>query len=177
MRKFVILLFLAVFCFQAHAQEKPLKKGWLVQFETRATAPFSDEEIKLRTLDFDATIGYAFDRRLTVHVPLTATAGLFKIGKAKSYQTPMQLGVGIGYDLLHGSDEQLELAAKAGSTLGGDWQFLYYDLELRYFFTSGVSVGVGVRYFDTYKGGFKDHCNFYGAVGFRLFTHKMRFNE
>lgn len=146
-------------------------RGMVLGFDFRGGFPSSHDGIRMRSIEADLSAGYQFDSSFSLFFPVTWTTGLFKAGDAKTYATTGQLGVGLGYSPLHTRSDRLELSLKGGSTLGGDWQYLYYDCGLRWqsdVIWKPLSVGAGVRYYDCYGGGFRDYCNFYISVGIRI---------
>lgn len=149
-------------------------RGVVFGLEWRALFPSSRDGVKMRSIEAELLWGYQFNSAFTLFVPGTWTTGFFKMDKAKTYETTGQLGLGLGYSPLHTHSDRLELSLRSGSTLGGEWQYLYYDCGLRWqsdAIWSPLYVGVGVRYYDCYGGGIEDYCNFYIAVGVRI-LHK-----
>ena len=138
-------------------------KGVFLRAELRALARSKSDGVAQRGMDVEAIVGYRFDGRFSLFIPVTATTGLFKAGGVKSYEQAGQLGLGFGYAPLHTTRDRLEIAVRAGNTLGGSWHFRYYDLGVRWEWADlkiPPFVGLGVRYQDCYKGGFSDYCFF-----------------
>ena len=152
-------------------------KGVFLRAELRALARSKSDGVAQRGMDVEAIVGYRFDGRFSLFIPVTATTGLFKAGGVKSYEQAGQLGLGFGYAPLHTTRDRLEIAVRAGNTLGGSWHFRYYDLGVRWEWADlkiPPFVGLGVRYQDCYTGGFSDYCFFYATVGFSIRWHRMK---
>lgn len=152
-------------------------KGVFLRTELRGLVASKSEGVAQRGIDIEAIVGYRFDSRFTLFVPVTGTTGLFKADGAKSYEQAGALGLGFGYAPLHVGGDRLEITAKAGNTLGGHWHFRYYDCGLRWEWadrTISPFVGLGVRYQDCYKGGLPDYCFFYASIGFSLHWRRSR---
>lgn len=173
--KKIIFCFFALFSFCGlKAQSDDAKiSGWLAGVEFRGSSLAEKRDNKLGSMELDLSFGYGFSRRISLYVPLTETAGLFKNASGKSYEMATQLGLGLGYSPLHTSRYQLEIIAKAGSSLGGTWQFMYYDAGVRFGLSNSIYLGVGIRYYSCYGGGFGNYCNYYGAIGFRINRYKQ----
>ena len=107
-------------------------KGVFLRAELRALARSKSDGVAQRGMDVEAIVGYRFDGRFSLFIPVTATTGLFKAGGVKSYEQAGQLGLGFGYAPLHTTRDRLEIAVRAGNTLGGSWHFRYYDLGVRW---------------------------------------------
>ena len=146
-------------------------KGVFLRAELRALARSKSDGVAQRGMDVEAIVGYRFDGRFSLFIPVTATTGLFKAGGVKSYEQAGQLGLGFGYAPLHTTRDRLEIAVRAGNTLGGSWHFRYYDLGVRWEWADlkiPPFVGLGVRYQDCYKGGVSDYCFFMPRSDFRF---------
>lgn len=147
-------------------------KGIFVQGELRATTQLKSNDVAQRGIEIEGIFGYRFDNRFSLFMPATATTGLFKTDGVKSYEQAGQLGLGFGYAPLHTDRDRLEIAVRAGNTLGGNWHFRYYDAGVRWEWTNfraaAPYLGIGVRYQDCYKGAFGDYYFFYATVGFSI---------
>lgn len=173
MKRSLLALAALVCCAAAHAQTTAKKdSGFVLAFETRLSNVELNarDGLKFGIGEFEALFGYDFNRRFSVYVPLTETVGLFKRDEGKSYECATQLGLGAGCTAWRNERFRLEVVAKAGAALDGDWRFVYYDAGLRLGFTNSLYVGIGLRYYDTYreKALFGNHCSYYAAFGGRL---------
>ena len=160
-------------CAVAAAQNRGIDNdaGAVWQAEIRSTFAPAHDNAEMRGIEPELAFGYRFDRRFSLYVPFAATVGLFKTDGVKTYEDTIQLGLGFAYSPLHEDGNRLENAADAGSTLGGDWRYTYYDCGMRWQFSeafSPVYFGAGVRYYDCFGGGFKDYCTFYISIGIRF---------
>lgn len=173
-----LLAFAALLCCAVVFAQPTAEKdaGPVLAFETRMSCVELNarDGLKFAVGEFEALLGYDINRRFSVYVPLTETVGLFKRDDRKSYECATQLGLGAGCTAWRSERLRLEIVAKTGTTLGGDWRFVYYDAGLRLGFTNSLYVGIGLRYYDTYrgKGLFGNHCNYYAAFGGRLNFHR-----
>lgn len=152
-------------------------KGVFLRAELRALVQSKSDGVAQRGMDVEAIVGYRFNGRFSLYIPVTGTTGLFKTGGVKSYEQAGQLGLGFGYAPLRTDRDRLEVSLRAGNTLGGDWHFRYYDLGVRWEWADLKIlpfVGLGVRYQDCYKGGFPDYCFFYATIGFSIRWHRMK---
>lgn len=176
MKKLLILATALLLATTITAQELRKPSGPVFQFEFRGSNVTNND--KFGMAEAEVAIGYAFNPRLSVFVPLTVTVGLFGEEEGKGYQTAPQLGGGIGYSLLYTDRYQLEIVGCVGSTLGSldnnSWEYMYYDCGLRFGLVDRCYIGIGVRDFNCYKGGFDNHCVFYAALGFRINLLKSR---
>lgn len=172
MKKMLLLLAFVLTGFAAQAQTDAFNaRGVVFGAGWRGIFASSQEGVKMRGFEAELLCGYQFTPSFSLFVPGTCTIGLFRAGDAKSYETTGQLGLGLGYSPLHSHSDRLELSLRSGNTLGGTWQYLYYDCGLRWqsdVIWKPLSVGVGVRYYDCYGGGFGDYCNFYIEAGVRI---------
>lgn len=159
----------------AHAQSfVDNGKGMIWQFEFRNLFQSKSEGVKQRVLEEELAVGYSFDPRFSLLVPVTRSVGLFDADKAKNYEDAMQLGLGFGYAPLHTDHDRLDILVRFGNTLGGDWHFRSYDAGVRWqsdALWTPLFIGAGVRYVDAYKGGFADYCHVYLSVGVRILWH------
>lgn len=147
------------------------RKGVLWQFELNSAVPSKSGGVEMSSIQPEIGIGYNFDPRFSLFVPMTGTLGLFESGNARSWDRSLQLGLGFSYAPLHTQHDRLGIGLKAGCTVDGDWKHVYYDCGVRWqsdVLWAPLYVGVGVRYYDSYCGRFEDYCNFYIAVGIRI---------
>lgn len=184
MKRLISFVFCALLCAGASAQTTKEKiSGFVTSIEMRAGSSklsFTDHNPKFAAAEWDVLPGYALSRRIAVFVPITTSLGLFNTDGVKSYELAGQLGAGLGYSPLHTPKDQLELSAKAGCSIGGKWHFVYYDFGARYHFGGYQSkswigyLGLGVRYFDSFRRGFGDHLGMYVSIGFKFNSYKVR---
>ncbi len=176
MKKITLVFLLIILGKPGAAQTTDTMKGFVSTFETRfgtqsSSLPF-DKHPEFMAVETEIAPGYGFNPHLSLYVPVALSAGLFDNGGVKNYETTGQIGLALGYSPLHDRRQRLEIIARTGSTLGGNWQFMYYDLGLRYGLGSGAKsglyVGAGIRYYDTYRGPFDNYCNLYISIGFRV---------
>lgn len=174
-------IFLLVLCLcvsiAIQAQEVSEKSsGFISAIEVRSLFRSTNGNSEMKGIETEITAGYSFNRRFSLSIPLTETVGLFKKDDVKNYETTTQLGLRIGYSPVHSANTQFEIALKTGSTLGGTWQYMYYDLGLYYgsgyAHRRGAYIGAGVRYYQGYRGGLGNYCSLYITVGFRLNSYK-----
>lgn len=172
------LLFVGALCCSAAAMAQnpgiDNAAGMVWQAELRSAFAPERHNIDMRGIDLELAFGYRFDPRFSLYVPFAGTVGLFESDGVKSYDETIQLGLGFGYAPLHTDRDRLEIAANAGSTLGGSWRYSYYDCGLRWQFSTACSpfyLGAGVRYFDCFGGGLPDYCAFYVSLGVRFMLH------
>lgn len=181
MKRLFLVIFGALLCAGVHAQTtKERLSGFVYAFEMRGSNGnlSLNDHSEFGVAEYEALPGYAFSRRFAIYLPISGSLGLFNQHDVKSYEFTGQIGAGIGYSPLHTTKDQLELNAKIGSALGGDWRFVYYDFGLRYNFGGykscrNIYLGLGVRYYDCFKGGFADYCNMYVALGFKFNSYKI----
>lgn len=127
----------------AQGQENVLAErddsGWVIECGMRGSGlSTSKSPYELRLLELNAMAGYMFNKRLAVYLPLTLTAGMFESKKEKSYEAPVQIGLGIGYNVINNRAHRLELVGAIGPSLDDKWGFVYYDCGLRYVFPSNI---------------------------------------
>ena len=175
MKRWILLFALLGAAAVAHAQSfVDNGKGMIWQFEFRNLFQSKSEGVKQRVLEEELAVGYSFDPRFSLLVPVTRSVGLFDADKAKNYEDAMQLGLGFGYAPLHTDHDRLDISVRFGNTLSGDWHFRSYDAGVRWqsdVLWTPLFIGAGIRYVDAYKGGFADYCHVYLSVGVRILWH------
>lgn len=172
-----IILFFSLFCiYTSYAQsEKEKIFGFNYAFELRGSGSklSLNNNPEFGVAEYEALPGYAFNKHFSLYLPITGSLGLFDKSNIQSYKFSGQIGLGLGYSPLHTAKDQLELCGKLGSTIGGDWHFVYYDIGVRYNFGGYNScrnfyLGIGTRYYKCFKGDYANYCNLYVAVGFKF---------
>lgn len=120
--------------------------------------------------------GYAFNKRWSVLVPLTATYASWKAEQHNRLVKPSAtLGLGAGFNAIHTDKDRLELTVRCSNTMFGpdDWDYMAYDFGLRYgkgLKRGGYSsfLGIGVKYYDHLKGPMNNYFTFYLSIGCRF---------
>lgn len=116
---------------------------------------------KYGAIDLEIAYGYRPGKRWLINLPLTATAGLLRLDGARTYELNGAVGLGVGYNLGKNPEKCLQLVARGGVSLwNNDWRYTYYDLALRQ-----DGSGIGVRYYNAYKGPFKSCISIYLTIG------------
>lgn len=175
MKKTLFLLYSLFIVANAVAQKSNDSDiGFMAGFEMRGSALSSKNDMNFKNAELEVMIGYDISHRFSFYLPVTQTVGLFNEDNIKNYETATQLGLGAGYSPINDKRIQLEIAGKLGTTLGGSWQYMYYDLGVRLGLPRRIYVGVGVRYYDCYGGQFPNYCTLYGLLGCRLNFHKHK---
>lgn len=141
-------------------------------FDVRGGSAIAREYRNYSFLDIDASYGYHFNDRWSIHIPLTASTGLFYPSKA--FMEQIYLGIGGEFKITQHKEWGLILAPKVQSTLGDKWGAMAYDLALK-MESKGVpvNVGMGVRFIDTYtspiaESPIADKVCVYFTIGIRL---------
>lgn len=116
--------------------------------------------------------GYRFNPKFALRLQAEMAIGHFKVDSVKSYENNGTLGVAADYTLLRVDSGMLAISTALGSTLGGsDWSYMYFDGGLKYAFGRDrikMCIGVGLRYYDSYKSRFSNTFNSYVSLGFFL---------
>lgn len=131
---------------------------------------------KLRMASSAIELGYSFNKRWSLFVPVTGTIAMFKKENGiRRYEPAWTLGLGAGFNLLYTDDDRLELVARCSNTLidPSDWDYTSYDLGVRYNCDDKnhkikMFMGLGVCYYDRVKGPMNNYCNLYAVLGFRF---------
>ena len=86
MKRWILLFALLGAAAVAHAQSfVDNGKGMIWQFEFRNLFQSKSEGVKQRVLEEELAVGYSFDPRFSLLVPVTRSVGLFDADKAKNY--------------------------------------------------------------------------------------------
>lgn len=176
MKCVLLSIFLLSFVWTANAQEQ--QKDWSETVHSlsvrRDWVLNGHDEMDMATVQFDC--GYAFNKRWSVLVPLTATFASWKAEQHNRLVKPSAtLGLGAGFNAIHTEKDRLELTAKCSHTAFGydDWDYMAYDFGLRY--GKGLKrggyrnfIGVGVSYYDHLKGPMNNYFTVYLSIGCRF---------
>lgn len=138
--------------------------------QTRAGSTLNHKTDAFGMLDVEASFGYHFNDRWSLHIPLTASTGLFHADN--SFKMQGYLGLSTEYKAVKKDNWSIIIAPKVQSTLGDKWGAMSYDLGVNFEVKQGLLVGVGVRYLDTYKSAIPNKCCVYATMGFRINSPK-----
>ncbi len=150
------------------AAAEPRGRGFEFAVETRYNMPFGHTK-EFSAIDVEAAFGYSFDDRWSLLLPITASTGLFDAAGVRSYEIAGLVGLGCEYNVMNRRNFSLSLSPRVQTTLGGDWQYMCYDLGVRMRYFTGPSGGLGFRYMDTYKTAIESRFCLYISFGFALF--------
>lgn len=169
MKKMFFAMILAVAAWPALAQEtnsqsQPKNTCFAAEALVRATGTFQKE--MSGATDVEVAFGLRTGRWL-IDAPVTATMGRFNRTSTSwssrgTYESLGAAGLGVGFNLAKDIRKPSMLMVRGGVSLGdNNWRYTYYDVEYRrhHRFQSNyrnVMWGVGLRYYDTYKGPVKD---------------------
>jgi hypothetical protein len=175
----IAIILLSSIAVQAQKSTTNEYKGLSVLFESKlGNLELSKQDNRqFRTIEFESQFKFTFNRRLSISVPFGNTLGLFKEQAKKDFETSYQFGLAAGYSPFNDGEMQFEIIGNVGRSFGGNWQFVYYDGGLRVGYLNGLYAGIGVRYYDTFKGDFGNHCNLYLTIGATIFSQKNRKNR
>ena len=160
----------------AQAQESKSDKSHYMSFTalTRAGSAITTQGNRFSMIDVEASFGYHFNDRWSLHIPLAASTGLFHSNNSFREQT--YLGLSAEYKVVNRDNWNLAIVPKVQSTLGSRWGAMAYDLGLNFQVEKSVIVGLGVRYLDTYKSPaattIPNKFCVYATIGFRLNSPK-----
>lgn len=170
--RIIFIVLFTMLASAAIAQEQEPEKRFYMSFtaETRVGSTFARRDNNFSMIDIEASYGFHFNDRWSVHIPLTAGTGLFNNGKTFTEQG--YLGLSAEYKAVQSQNWGLAIAPKVQSTLGGKWGAMAYDLGAKFEFNRGMYIGLGVRYIDTYKSTISNKCCIYANFGFRINSPK-----
>lgn len=170
---FVVLLLAVVTTAQAQAPHEK-GTGFVDVMQGRVSVPVNGHK-EVGLLELENDLGYSFDRRWSVYLPITWSLALFdKQGDFARYEQTGSLGLGVGFNAIHTANERLEIVAKGGGGVfkSDDWQSTYVDLGVRYGggvrSSTSLFTGAGVRYIGTTKGNMGNYFTLYVTIGFRF---------
>lgn len=168
----IFVMLFTMFASVAMAQEQKPEKNFYMSFtaETRAGSTFARRDNNFSMMDIEASYGFHFNDRWSVHIPLAASTGLFH--NSKTFTEQGYLGISAEYKVVQSQNWCLAIAPKVQSTLGGKWGAMAYDLGVKFEFNRGPYIGIGIRYIDTYKSSISNKCCIYANFGFRINSPK-----
>lgn len=149
--------------------------GLLFNLTSEGGLPLNGHK-NLRIAGSSLELGYAFNDRWSLFVPITGTVALFdKQHDIRRYEPAWTLGLGAGFNLLHTDSERVELVARYSNTLidPADWEYSSYDVGVRYNLDDcrqkvQTFIGLGVCYYDHTKGAMNNYFNLYAVFGIRF---------
>ncbi len=154
--------------FAASAQEKGLTSNQ----EARIGITDLSKDIHYMPVNFTTGLGYNFNRTLSLGLVVDLSMLAYEKNDVRDYGTNASLGAAFGVNVVRGAERYLELVGEAGTTLGGNWTFSYYDVGLRWHdsFKKGWHpyTACGVRYYNSYTSKFDSSWSMYIGFGFKL---------
>lgn len=135
---------------------------------------------KIHLNNLSLELGYAFNKRWSLYVPITGTVAFFlKKDPVRRYEPSWAVGLGAGYSVLRKEHNRLDVMARVGHTLFGkksdsNWKYTSYDVGVRYSdneICSGAVewfYGIGLSYYHCNSGPMDNFFNIYALTGFRF---------
>ncbi len=155
-----------------HAQEKGFQ--FLIGYHGTTCSPFNfNPEFSTMSLEFAP--GYAFNRVLSVRLPIAGVYELYQNGSSRTFEhNIMMIGAAVAYQpfVFPYIGGGLEFVAGFGGTVTGESsKYLYYDLGVDFHFGGGLSdinFGIGFRYYQSMAPAFKNRPTMYTSIGYRF---------
>ena len=127
------------------------KSGYMsFSFDVRTGGALAQEYREFSIIDIEASFGYHFNNRWSLHVPFTASTGLFY--NSSTFTEQLYLGLSGEFKAVERNRWSFIIAPKVQSTLGDKWGAMAYDLGFKVEWSDvPVNVGIGARFIDTYS--------------------------
>lgn len=158
MKRLVLTTLMVLATTLAFAQEGEVSKNlkprsresfMSIGFETRAGGALGKQYREFNLLDVEANFGYHFNDRWSLHIPFTASTGLFY--GSMNFAEQLYLGLSAEYKAYQDNKISVVIVPKVQSTLGNKWGAMAYDLGVKLEWLGNPYITVGLRYIDTYK--------------------------
>lgn len=123
-----------------------------------------------RAINLEANLGYRFAKDLFLVSKFETATALFNTNEGDKNYTTATAGVFLRYNIYQFNTGLLDIRGGWGaSILKTDWSYLYYDGGV-FLNVSNLAykptIGLGVRYYDSYKNTHKDDIKVYMSIGF-----------